>query len=161
MAKESMKDREVKRAKMFAKYALSNICTLIYLSKACLSKIWKAQFSGTHWGQSYSQSSHNSATIAKIMATLKRKGANNATASFQPYIDLVLSDNEEIINNKPDTCIHPQGQEGKGLCAKWICVDARRPEKGEQLDQVHLCLSYPYAWQLRDVWEEQSVGIIL
>ena len=44
------------------------------------------------------------------MASIKRKRANNATDSPPPYIYLVSSDDEDI-NNQPDSCIHPHGQD--------------------------------------------------
>ena len=44
-----------------------------------------------------------------MASLLKRKRANDSNASPPPYIDLVSSDDEEVVNNQPDACIHPHG----------------------------------------------------
>ena len=44
-----------------------------------------------------------------MASLLKRKRANNSNASPPPYIDLVSSDDKEVVNNQPDACIHPHG----------------------------------------------------
>ena len=44
-----------------------------------------------------------------MASLLKRKRANNSNASPPPYIDLILSDDKEVVNNQPDACIHIHG----------------------------------------------------
>ena len=86
------------------------VCVCLFKRRSPKQDLKKTNLVGLIEANLSPQSSHNFATFTK-MATLKRKRANeDDTDSPPPYINLVLSDDDNG-DNQPDACIHPHGQD--------------------------------------------------